>query len=151
MSSATANSVPNPAPSLAIIVSRYNASITDRLVEGALEEFAARAGDPASVHVFDAPGSYELAALALTAAEPGRYRGIVALGCLVRGETRHDRYIADSVAHGLVDALLHHLHAAVASLRRAAAAALLQGDDLGLDGLSEVLGSGLVFHGWLSP
>jgi 6,7-dimethyl-8-ribityllumazine synthase len=91
---------------VAIIVSRYNASITDRLVEGALEEYAARAGDPASVHVFDAPGSYELAALSLTAAETGRYRGIVALGCLIRGETRHDRYIAEAVARGLMQVTL---------------------------------------------
>ncbi len=75
-------------------------------MQGALEEYAARAGDAASVHIFDAPGSYELPSLALAAAETGRYRGIVALGCLIRGETRHDRYIAEAVAHGLMQVAL---------------------------------------------
>jgi 6,7-dimethyl-8-ribityllumazine synthase len=89
-------------PAVAVVVSRYNASITDRLVEGALDAYALRGGDPASVHVFHAPGSYELPALAMAAAETGRYRGVVALGCLIRGETRHDRYIAEAVAQGLV-------------------------------------------------
>ncbi len=91
---------------IAIIVSRYNATITDRLVEGAKEEYAARAGEAEALAVFEAPGAYELPALALAAAETGRYRGIVALGCLIRGETRHDRYIADAVAHGLMQVSL---------------------------------------------
>ena len=89
-------------PAVAIIVSRYNASVTDRLVEGAREEYAARGGDAGALAVFDAPGSYELPTLALAAAETGRYRGIVALGCLIRGETRHDRYISEAVANGLM-------------------------------------------------
>jgi len=55
-------------PAVAVVVSRYNASITDRLVEGALDAYALRGGDPASVHVFHAPGSYELPALAMAAA-----------------------------------------------------------------------------------
>jgi 6,7-dimethyl-8-ribityllumazine synthase len=89
-------------PRLAIVVSRYNASITDRLLDGALEEYAARGGDPASVDVFPAPGSYELAAVALAAARTGRYQAVVALGCLIKGETSHDRYIAEAVAQGLM-------------------------------------------------
>lgn len=93
-------------PPVAIIVGRYNASITDRLVDGAREEYVARAGQRDSVHVFEAPGAYELPTLALAAAETGRYRGIVALGCLIRGETRHDRYIAEAVAHGLMQVSL---------------------------------------------
>lgn len=89
-------------PPVAVVVSRYNVSVTDRLVEGALDAYALRGGDPESVHVFHAPGSYELPVLAMAAAETGRYRGVVALGCLIRGETRHDRYIAEAVAHGLM-------------------------------------------------
>lgn len=89
-------------PKVAIIVSRYNASITEALLSGAVAEYAKRGGDAASVDVYHAPGSYELPMLALSAAETGRYKGIVALGCLIRGETRHDRYIAEAVSHGLV-------------------------------------------------
>jgi 6,7-dimethyl-8-ribityllumazine synthase len=89
-----------PAP-VAIVVSRYNASVTDRLLEGALAEYAARGGDPAGVDVFPAPGAFELPALAGAAARTGRYRAVVALGCLIKGETIHDRVIADAVAAGL--------------------------------------------------
>ena len=90
-----------PLPRLAIVVSRYNASITGALLEGALAEFERRGGTRSAVAVFDAPGSFELTSIAHAAAASGLYEAIVALGCLVRGETRHDRYIAQSVAAGL--------------------------------------------------
>jgi 6,7-dimethyl-8-ribityllumazine synthase len=100
------NAAPPTPPRIAIIVSRYNASVTDKLVDGAVSEYTRRGGAESGVSVFGAPGSYELPVLALAAAETGRYRGVVALGCLIRGETRHDRYIAESVAHGLMQVSL---------------------------------------------
>jgi 6,7-dimethyl-8-ribityllumazine synthase len=93
-------------PKIAVVVSRYNASITEALLAGALEEYAGRGGNPATVDVYRAPGSFELTGLTLAAAETGRYRGVVALGCLIRGETRHDRYIAEAVGHGLTQVTL---------------------------------------------
>lgn len=92
----------SPLPAVAIAVSRYNASITDRLLDGALEAYSARGGDPAAIAILDAPGAYELPAISLAAAMSGRFAGVVALGCLIRGQTRHDRYIAQAVANGLV-------------------------------------------------
>lgn len=86
---------------IAVIVSRYNASVTERLCAGAVGVIASRL-DLGVVELISAPGAYELPALALAAANTGRYRGIVALGCLIKGETRHDRYIAQAVAHGLI-------------------------------------------------
>ncbi|MBK9189715.1 MAG: 6,7-dimethyl-8-ribityllumazine synthase [Phycisphaerales bacterium] len=91
-------------PRVAIIASRYNASITDALVAGAQEACQARAGVQAQV--IPAPGSYELPALALAAAESGRFDGVVAIGCLIQGETRHDQVIGDAVAQGLVGVTL---------------------------------------------
>jgi 6,7-dimethyl-8-ribityllumazine synthase len=91
-----------PAPAVAIVVSRYNGSVTQRLLEGAVEAYATRGGR--SAPILAAPGSYELIALAHAAAKTGRFRGVVALGCLVKGETRHDEYIASAVAHGLAHA-----------------------------------------------
>ncbi|MFN0134261.1 MAG: 6,7-dimethyl-8-ribityllumazine synthase [Phycisphaerales bacterium] len=112
-------------PPIAVIVSRYNASITDRLLDGAREAYAratgaaggegesggarsAVSGDgrEGGLHVFEAPGAFELPFLARAAAATGRYRGVLALGCLIRGETRHDRYIAQAVAHGITAASL---------------------------------------------
>lgn len=92
---------PHASPTIAIVVSRYNASITDKLLEGARNTL--RVQSPGSkLEVVPAPGAFELPALALAAAQTGRFQGIVALGCLIRGETTHDRVIADAVAHGLV-------------------------------------------------
>ncbi len=91
-----------PAPPVAIVVSRYNPSVTQKLLEGAVDAYATRGGRSASI--LAAPGSYELVSLAHAAAKTGRFKGVVALGCLVKGETRHDEYIASAVAHGLVQA-----------------------------------------------
>jgi 6,7-dimethyl-8-ribityllumazine synthase len=99
------NPFPSP-PRVAVIVSRYNWSITQRLLEGALAEYAARGHEAGSVTVFECPGAYELPALSLAAADTGRYRGIVAIGCIIRGETRHDQYIAQAIAHGLLQVTL---------------------------------------------
>lgn len=93
-------------PPIAIVVSRYNESVTTALVNGAVDEYIARGGTRDAVSVFDAPGSFELTHLSSVAAGTGRYSGVVALGCLIHGETRHDRYIAAAVAHGLTEVSL---------------------------------------------
>ena len=98
------SSGPAAAPAVAGGGGRYNASITDRLLSGAREAWAEAGwgGQPEAMRVVPAPGSFELPALALAAAGTGRFRGVLALGCLIKGETSHDRYIAEAVAHGLV-------------------------------------------------
>lgn len=88
---------------LAIVVSRYNATITDELLYAAAEEYAAAGGQPDDLIVIDAPGSYELPALCLHAARSGEFAGVLALGCIIKGETDHDQYIANAVAQGLVN------------------------------------------------
>lgn len=95
------NGIAGALPPVAVVVSRYNPSVTDALLEGALTEYARRGGNPDAVEVVQAPGSFELPVLALAAARTGRVRAVVALGCLIRGQTRHDRYIAQAVARGL--------------------------------------------------
>lgn len=98
---------PKPSPEArppAVVVSRYNGSITGRLLEGALREVERRRGSRADVAVFDAPGAFELPVIAHAAAASGKYSCVVALGCLVRGETSHDRYIAEAVANTLAEA-----------------------------------------------
>ncbi|MEL6796775.1 MAG: 6,7-dimethyl-8-ribityllumazine synthase [Planctomycetota bacterium] len=86
---------------VAIAVSRYNRSVTDALVEGALAE-AERRGE-ARPAVVDTPGAFELAAVAARLAETGAYRGIACLGCVIKGDTRHDEYINNAVACALAD------------------------------------------------
>ncbi|MEM9166584.1 MAG: 6,7-dimethyl-8-ribityllumazine synthase [Planctomycetota bacterium] len=87
----------DPRP-IAVVVSRYNRAVTDALEDSAVRTIRARGGRAA---VVDAPGAYELPPIAARCIESGAYQGVVALGCIVRGETRHDRYIAAAIANGL--------------------------------------------------
>jgi len=91
---------------IAIVVSRYNTAITTRLLEAALAEAQERGVPRDQIAVIDAPGAFELTALSAAAAKTGRYKGVVVLGCLIHGQTLHDRYIADAVAQGITQATL---------------------------------------------
>ena len=90
------------APRVAIVVSRYNASVTDLLLEGARTEHLRRGGDESALTVYEAPGAFEVPAIAMAAAKSGRFACVVALGCIVKGETRHDHYLAHAVTDGLM-------------------------------------------------
>lgn len=83
------------------MVSRYNRSVTDRLLQGAKEEYVRRGGTEWSLTVFDAPGTYELPAIAGAVSRSTAWRGVVCLGCVIRGETSHDEVIAHAVANAL--------------------------------------------------
>jgi 6,7-dimethyl-8-ribityllumazine synthase len=95
-------------PRVAIVVSRYNELITRRLLEGARDALR-EAGIPDShVEEFWVPGAFELAVAAEEAAVSGRFRAIVALGCVIRGETPHFEYVAGEAARGLGNVALAH-------------------------------------------
>jgi 6,7-dimethyl-8-ribityllumazine synthase len=89
---------------IAIVVSRYNDFVTDRLRDGAIEALRGAGAADHAVDVVDVPGAYEIPQAAHLAALTGRYDAIVCLGCLIRGETPHFDYISRSVAHGIMDA-----------------------------------------------
>jgi len=89
---------------LAVVVSRYNDFVTERLQAGALAALAragVAGGDITVVHV---PGAFEIPIAAQHAAESGRFDAVVCLGCVIRGETPHFEYIASAVANGLTAA-----------------------------------------------
>lgn len=88
-------------PPLAVIWSGYNARVTAVMRDAAIENYAARGGDPADLAIVEAPGAFELTALSNAAARSAIYAGIVAIGCVIKGETEHDRHIASAVATGL--------------------------------------------------
>ena len=86
---------------VAVLVAKFNAEITSRLLNGALEELD-RAGVPNdAVTVVPVPGAFELPLAAMALAKTRRYACIVALGCVVRGETPHFDYVAGEAASGL--------------------------------------------------
>jgi len=86
---------------IAVLVARWNPAITDRLREGALAVLAA--AGVTDVTVVEVPGTFELPQAAARLAPTGAFDAIVALGCVLKGETIHDRVIADACAQGLMD------------------------------------------------
>ena len=85
----------------AIVVSRYNDFVTDRLQAGALAALAAAGAKPDATTVVLVPGAFEIPIAAQRAAETGQFDAIVCLGCIIRGETPHFEFIASAVATGL--------------------------------------------------
>jgi len=84
-----------------LVVSRFNGEITTRLLEGALEELD-RAGVPReSITVMPVPGAFELPLAAMALAKTRRYACVIALGCVIRGETPHFDFVASEAASGL--------------------------------------------------
>ncbi|MCA9279607.1 MAG: 6,7-dimethyl-8-ribityllumazine synthase [Phycisphaeraceae bacterium] len=89
-----------------IIVSRYNHTITGAMLAAAIGEAESRGVKRDSIEVYDAPGAYELPMLSDRLAMSERVDGVLALGCIVRGDTWHDRHIADAIAQGLLHSQL---------------------------------------------
>lgn len=87
--------------SLAVVVSRFNQALTEKLLAGAREALAKYGVDPESVDVVWVPGSFELPLAAKRLAETGRYQAMVCLGCVLRGETPHFDYVAGQAATGI--------------------------------------------------
>jgi 6,7-dimethyl-8-ribityllumazine synthase len=86
---------------VAIVASRFNGSITTRLLAAALEELDRIGVRRESITVMPVPGAFELPLAAMALAKTRRYACVVALGCVVRGETPHFDYIASEAASGL--------------------------------------------------
>ena len=89
---------------VALVVSKYNDFVTDRLQAGALAGLAALGVADNAITVIRVPGAYEVPIGARQAADSGRFDAVVGLGCLIRGATPHFDFIADAVAHGLMRA-----------------------------------------------
>ena len=92
----------------AILASRWNPRITDALVAGARRTFADNGVDESAVDVLRVPGAWELPMAAARIAAARGHVAIVALGCVVRGDTRHFEHIADGCAQGLMRVALDH-------------------------------------------
>ncbi len=87
--------------SVAIVVARFNAFITERLLEGALDALIRHGALATDQTVVRVPGAYELPMVAAQLAKSGRFDAVVGLGCLMRGDTIHFDLIAGEVTKGL--------------------------------------------------
>src|SRR5215212_1625856 len=88
----------------AVLVSRFNEMITQRLLDGALDALVKHGVAFDDVDVFWVPGAWELPGAARHAAATERYEALVALGAVVRGDTPHFDFVAGEASRGLADA-----------------------------------------------
>lgn len=86
----------------AILASRWNPRITDALVNGARQAMQDQGVSESDIDLVRVPGAWELPMAAAALAATGTYSALVALGCVVRGETRHYEHVADQCASGLM-------------------------------------------------
>jgi 6,7-dimethyl-8-ribityllumazine synthase len=89
---------------VAIVVSRFNDFVTERLLEGAQAALRDAGIDDGNVDVLRVPGAFEIPMAAQRVAESGTVSAVVCLGCLIRGATPHFEYIAGACANGITAA-----------------------------------------------
>ena len=85
----------------ALVVSRFNSFITERLLAGALDALKAAGASGDHIEVVRVPGSFEIPLTAKMLASGGNADAVIAIGCVLRGETSHFDYIASEVARGI--------------------------------------------------
>lgn len=83
-----------------LVVSRFNALITERLLEGAMDCVVRHGGDESRQNVVRVPGAWEMPLAVKWIAERGGVDGIIGLGCVIRGGTPHFDYVAGEVTKG---------------------------------------------------
>jgi 6,7-dimethyl-8-ribityllumazine synthase len=86
---------------IGIVVARFNSFITERLLTGALDALQAAGAANAAIEIVRVPGSFEIPLAAKKLAEAGRADAVIAIGCVIRGETSHYDYVASEVARGV--------------------------------------------------
>lgn len=85
----------------ALVVSRFNEFISNRLLGGALDALKRHEANEDNIDVIWVPGAFEIPVVALKAASGGRYDAVICLGAVIRGSTPHFEYVASEVAKGV--------------------------------------------------
>jgi len=89
---------------VALVVSRFNSFLTERLLEGALDALIRHGAEEENLVIVRVPGAFELPLAAQKLAQSNRYDAIVALGAVIRGSTPHFEYVASEATKGLAQA-----------------------------------------------
>ncbi len=98
--------LPEHPPRCAVAVARFHQDITEALLEGCLQGLQEQGAEPREVTVARVPGAWELPLACDRLAASRRYDAVIALGCVVRGETPHFDYVAGECARGLQEVAL---------------------------------------------
>lgn len=89
---------------VAVVAARFNAALVDQLIAGATQAWLDHGGTEGHLLIERVPGAFELPLAAKMFAASGEVDGVVALGCVIRGDTPHFDYVAGECARGLMDA-----------------------------------------------
>ncbi|TFH67797.1 6,7-dimethyl-8-ribityllumazine synthase [Gammaproteobacteria bacterium LSUCC0057] len=92
---------------VAIITARWNGNITEPLLAAAEQTLAAHGVAASAVESFRVPGAFELPLAAQQAARSGRFDAVIALGCVIRGDTPHFDYVCAETTRGIGEVALH--------------------------------------------
>lgn len=90
-----------PPGRFAITVSRFNSFITEHLLTGAVDALVRHGVADTAIDVYRCPGTWELSGLTRRVASSGKYAGVIALGCVIRGGTPHFEYVSSEVCKGI--------------------------------------------------
>ena len=91
---------------IGIVVSNFNKPITDGLLEGCIKSLKENGLEEDNINIFHVPGAFELPAKVKKLTEDNTYDCIIALGCIIKGETDHYHYISQAVTNGIMSVTL---------------------------------------------
>jgi len=91
---------------IAIVVSRFNSFICERLLEGAMDALVRHNAEEGDIDVIRVPGAFEIPLVAKKLATSGRYDGVICLGAVIRGATPHFDYVCAEVSKGVASVSL---------------------------------------------
>ncbi len=97
-----------PGARFGIVASRWNPRIVEALVQSAVETLRSHGVDAAAIDVVRVPGAWEIPQAAAALVQRGGHAALIALGCVIRGETRHYEHVADGCANALMQVALAH-------------------------------------------
>jgi len=92
----------------AVVVSRFNDFIGERLLDGAVDTLIRSGAADTDIEVIKVPGSFEMPVIAKTLAKSAKYDAIICVGCVIRGSTPHFDYVAGEAAKGIARVALDY-------------------------------------------
>ncbi|MCL1664017.1 6,7-dimethyl-8-ribityllumazine synthase [Elizabethkingia ursingii] len=88
---------------IGIVFSEWNDFVTHNLRDGAIETLRKEGLKENNIHVFPVPGAFELSYASMQLAKTGKYDAVIAIGCVIRGETAHFDYVCSGVTQGITN------------------------------------------------
>jgi 6,7-dimethyl-8-ribityllumazine synthase len=91
---------------IAIVVSRFNEDICGNMLRGAMETLEKNGVSKKNIRTIPVPGAFEIPLACQKLAKTGKYDGLIALGCVIKGETDHYFFVAGEASRGIMDTML---------------------------------------------